>query len=295
MMHGLMRAGGRVGGRGPMRSVVPACVLALLTASAAAAGASASAPTAGAAPVVRWLVIGASDATPVGIARRAKALSASGAGEGLVLSTADCGEPRPVFAWAAEVARDPESARSALARLKPQVADAYVKRCAVRAGSLLALDLPAVDPSIAEVPDDAVNWTDRDRVSERRTLGPALGLVLQRYRTAVPDDPLEGRRTRLLLVRPGAAPALLLDDCAGLAAAVAGHGWLALACDSEQAADHVLHTVHAFSDTGEPAAAVPRCRQPRLPGGNKLVCQGESVDASGRLRLVPRSISLQRR
>lgn len=261
----------------------------------AAAAAAAAVPAMAAAGSVRWLVVGASDATPGGIAQRARALAATGPDGGLVVSTADCGDPRAVFAWAAEVADTPEAARATLARLKDRVPDAYVKRCAVRAGSLLALGVPAVDASIADVPADAVNWSDADRISAVRTLDAQTRLVLQRYRAAVPDDPLEGRRTRVLLVRAGAAPLPLLDDCAGLAGAVAAAGWVALACDSEQAADHVLHTVHAFTDTGERVAEVPRCRTPRLVMGERLLCQAESVDAQGRLKLAPRVTPLARR
>lgn len=249
-----------------------------------------------AAASTRWLVLGASEATPGAIAKRARAMAEeAGAGQGLVLSTADCGEPRPVYAWAVEVTNDFEPARAALTQLRRRVPDAFIKRCAVRAGSLLALGLPAVHPSIAEVPADAVNWSDADRVSAVRQLSPALSLVLQRYRAALPDDPLEGRRTRVLLVRAGAAPRPLVEDCAGLASAVAGHGWLALACDSEQAADHVLHTVHAFSDSGERAAEVARCRAPKLAADDQLLCQSESVDANGKLKLTPRSSKLARR
>ena len=264
--------------------------LAALAALLAPALARADAPA-----QTRWLVVGASDASPGAIVKHARDLAAASAGQGLVLSTADCGEPKPVYAWAAEVASDFEPARAALAHLRQRVPDAFIKRCTVRAGSLLALGLPAVHPSIAELPANAVNWRDADRLSAVQPLSPTLSLVLQRYRSALPDDPLEGRRTRLLLVRPGTPPRPLLEDCAGLASAVAGQGWLALACDSEQAADQVLHTVHAFSDSGERVAEVARCRAPRLAAGDQLLCQAESVDADGKLKLTPRNIRLMRR
>ena len=269
---------------------------ALCVGVAALAPARAAASTdAQVAAATRWLVIGASETLPAAIAKRARALAEAGAGQGLVLSTADCAEPRPVYAWASEVASEFEPARAALLKLRQRVPDAFIKRCQVRAGSLLAQGVPAVHPSIAEVPADAVNWSDRDRISSVQALGAGLGLVLQRYRANLPDDPLEGRRIRVLLVRPGAAPRPLLEDCAGLASAVADQGWLALACDSEQAADHVLHTVHAFSDSGERAAEVVRCRSPRLAVGDQLLCQAESVDANGKLKLTPRSSKLARR
>jgi hypothetical protein len=275
------------------RGAARRATLALWVASAAA--------VAHAAPGERYLVIGASDASPAVIARRAQALAdaaaAAGDGHGLVLSTADCGDRRAVFAWVAVVADSIAAAQAALVRLKGRVPDAYVKRCIPRPGSLLALGVPAVDASIADVPDDAVNWSDADRVSSVLLLvgsGTAAGLVLQRHYVAVADDPLEGRRARVLLVQPGAAPQTLIDDCGGAQRAVLSRGWLALTCDSEQAADHVLHTVHAFTAAGAPVVEVPRCRQPRFTGVDTLQCQTEAVDAQGRLRLAPRSVRLVR-
>jgi hypothetical protein len=252
-----------------------------------------------AAPAERYLVIGASDASPAGIARRAQALSGAaveaGDGPGLVLSTADCGDRRAVYAWAAAVADSAAAAQAVLARLKTRVADAYVKRCLPRAGSLLELGLPAVDPSIARVPADAVNWDDADRVSSVLPLvlpGSGARVVLQRHRVDEPEDPLEGRRTRVLLASPAAAPKTLIDECSGAKQAVAAHGWLALACDSEQAADHILHTVHVFTAGGAAVTQVPRCRQPRITSAVTLQCQAETVDASGRLQLSPRNVRL---
>jgi hypothetical protein len=260
----------------------------LLTAAAGPAAASGT----------RWLVVGASDPVPAGIAQRARALSAvetrAGGSAGIVLSTADCGERKAAFAWAAEVATTREAAQAALDRLIARIPDAYVKRCVVRPGSLLALGLPAIDPSIADVAADAVNWTDADRVSTVRALGGGASLLLLRYRAAVAEDPLEGRRTRVQLALPGTAPVPLIDDCAGLAGAVFAHGWVALACDSEQAADHVLHTVQAFSAAGERVVELTRCRQPSIPAADTLQCQQESVDAEGRLKLAPRRVRLAR-
>jgi len=254
-----------------------------------------------AAPGERFLVIGASDASPASIARQAQALAeggvATGDGPGLVFSTADCGDRSPVFAWAAAAADSAAAAQAVLARLRPRVPDAYVKRCALKPGSLLALGLPAVDASIASVPQDAVNWSDSDRISNVlpwAVPGSGARLVLQRHHLALPDDPLEGRRTRVLMAQPGAAPIPLLDDCVGAQGALLSSGWLALTCESEQAADQVLHKVHVFTSAGVAVARVPHCRLPRLAAADTLQCQAETVDALGRMRLSPRTLHLQR-
>ena len=249
------------------------------------AGATAAAQ---AAPADRYLVVGASAGSPAIIAHKARALADAAPGGGLVATTADCGDRRPVFVWVASVAESRDAAQAALAQLRQRVPDAWLRRCAPRPGSLLALGVPAVDASIAEVPADAVNWRDADRVSGVLALrgpGEPAFLVLQRAHVATPDDPLEGRRTRVLLPHAGSAPKVLLEDCGGARDAVRTEQWLALACDSEQAADHILHTVHAFSANGVEVLTVPRCREPRIVGTATLQCRAEAVDAQGRLRL----------
>jgi hypothetical protein len=84
---------------------------------------------------------------------------------GLVFQTADCGERHNVFGVALELSDSADAAKVALQRVRSTVKGAYIKRCTVTPRSLLALRLPAVDSSIANVPDDAVNWEDSDRVS----------------------------------------------------------------------------------------------------------------------------------
>ena len=58
------------------------------------------------------------------------------------------------------------------------VKDAYVKKCAVAPHSLLSLRFPAVDASIADVPDSAVNWIRRRPRIDGRTAGLRRALVV---------------------------------------------------------------------------------------------------------------------
>jgi hypothetical protein len=262
-----------------------------LAAALAAAACGQPQPEAG----ERYLVIGASDTSAQRIAGKAKELAQRTGHAGLVVQVADCGDPRAMFAWAAEVKPDPAQAQQALQDVQRAVPDAYVKRCKVRPGSLLALRVPAVDPSIARVPAQVVNWSDGDRVSSIVPLGDAGRAVLVRRYQAARDDPLEGRRTQVALAAPGGELVTLVDDCPGAAQFVQKSGWIAFTCDSEQAADHVLHTVRAFGASGAPAATVPRCQQPAITADDALTCQGEEVDAAGRLRLTPRKRQLAQR
>lgn len=237
--------------------------------------------------VEQFLVIGASDASPQRIVKRAAQLAAKIGRPGLVVQTVDCGESRSVFAWASDIESSATAAKASLSRLKATVPDAYVKRCLVRPRSLLAHKRNAVDPSIADVPASAVNWSDADRVSALIKLGSAGDLMLTRYFVNQPDDVLEGRRTRVSLAGANREWVTLAADCQGAGSVTALGPWLALSCETEQAAEHLLHTVQAYTLDGKLAAQIPRCQRPTLVAPDVLACQAETVDAAGQLRLKP--------
>ncbi len=117
-----------------------------------------------------WLVIGTSSPTPAGIARAAKPLAAKSS-DGLIFRTADCGERRTMFGWAYRIAPSAEAAKGALAGAREVAKNPYVKPCDIVPRSLLALRVPAVDASIADVPTNvADDWEDADRVSSAVSL-----------------------------------------------------------------------------------------------------------------------------
>ena len=237
--------------------------------------------------VEQFLVVAASDATPQRIVKRAAELAAQIGRPGLVVQTADCGESRSIFAWTSNIESSAAVAKDALSRLKSTVPDAYLKRCLVRPRSLLAYRQPAVDSSIADVPASAVNWSDADRVSALIKLGSAGDLMLTRFFLNQQDDVLEGRRTRVSLAGANREWVVLAADCQGAGSVTALGPWLALACETEQAAEHLLHNVQIYTLDGKLAAKIPRCRRPTLAAPDVLACQAETVDSAGQLRLKP--------
>lgn len=249
-----------------------------------------------------WLLIGASDASAAAMAKKAKPLAAK-APASLVMQTNDCGESKNVFAWVAELAGSAEAAQAALPRARQLAPDAYIKRCEARAGSLLALRINAIDPSIAEVPANAVNWREQDRVSVVKPLtgdtaraGPPRNLLVTRYFADTPNDPLEGRRERVSLVEPTGQRIVLQEHCLDVARIALQRGAITLQCTREQAADELLHSVLVFDAAGKKVAEVERCRNPQWPthtqGGPAITCEGESVDATGRLTLARKLVGL---
>lgn len=234
-----------------------------------------------------WLLVGASDGSAAALAKKAQALAAK-LPSGLIMQTRDCGEPNNAFAWVAELVSSAEAAQLALPRVREVVPDAYIKRCDAKPGSLLALRIPAIDPSIAAVPADTVNWREQDRVSAVQALG-ALGegrsLLIARYFSDEPNDPLEGRRERVSVVEASGQRQVLQTHCLGAGRVSALQGMVAFQCVRESAANELLHSVLAFDAAGRKLAEIAHCRNPRWSGARTLVCDAESVDASGRLSL----------
>ena len=173
-----------------------------------------------------------------------------------MVQNTDCGDAKRMYVWAAAVTTSAERAQTRLEQVRQMVKDAYIKRCIVKAGSLLELRVSAVDPSIADVPTDAVNWEDEDRVSEERQLADGRTLVIVRRYVQSPNDPLEGRRERVMLASSKGEKKVLTENCIGTAHMAATAGRVAFDCAREQAADQILHVTLAFDDAGGKLAEI---------------------------------------
>lgn len=228
-----------------------------------------------------WLVIGASDATPAGIAHKAKGLAN---GEGLIIQTSDCGDSKNVFAWAAKIEAREAAAEKELNEIKNLPDDAYVKKCEVKPGSLLAYRVPAVDASIAEVPANAVNWSDEDRVSSVKPLPDGRAIIIARYYEPDKEDPLEGRRVRVSLADRSGKIRQLEKNCIQAAGFKSRGGNVAFQCAREEAGNYLLHSVLVFDNEGRKRKELSHCRNPYF-SGSYLWCQAESVKADGTLQL----------
>lgn len=238
-----------------------------------------------------WLVVAASDSSPAGIARKAKTASQERK-EGLIFDARDCVGGKAVFGWAAELADDEVSANEALARVRASFTAAYLKRCRVRPGSLLAVRHAAVDPTIADVPDDVVNWGDEDRVSSAIPLAGGRVVVVVRYYLADPDDNLEGLRQRLIVVGSDQTVTTLMDACAGVGRVRERAGKLTFHCATEQVADQDLHTAYVFDANGRKLAEVPHCRDPAWSTDRVLKCSEESIGDDGMVGTQPKQVRL---
>jgi len=238
-----------------------------------------------------WLVVGTSDPTAAGIARKARALSPD-TPDALVVRTGDCGDKRSIFAWVPEVATSPKAARTALSRLRATARDAYLRRCDAGKGTLLALRITAVDPSIADIPERAVNWEEQDRISTAHPLPDGRSIVVVRSYFPAAEDPLEGKRERVILASPAGNRTILEENCIDPGPVAAKKGRIAFHCVREQAGDHLLHDVVVFDRSGEKRAEIRRCRDPKWCDAQSIECREESVGPDGALMLRTKRINL---
>lgn len=204
-----------------------------------------------------------------------------------VVASAECDGLRAgLYLAVTEIAVDRSAADAALQKLKSDVPDAYVRECRTKVDSTLAVGVPLVDPSIAQVPSDSVNWSDRDRISSVIKLTGGGYVWIRRWYSPVPDDPLEGRRESVLYFDGSPENAKELQaSCTDAHAVQLGH-LLALSCARENAGDNLLHEVTVFDTTsGKAMKSVPRCREPAFVSLTDITCKSESVDPHGRLKL----------
>lgn len=228
-----------------------------------------------------WLIVGASDPTPTGIAHKWKVL---GNDSGIVVKSSDCGDSKDVFAWVPKLATSIERARSSLRAVKRSVQDAYVKKCRVQPRSLLAFRETAVDISIADIPATAVNWEDADRITTVQPLKNSWHIVISRYYEGDLEDPLEGRRERVILVGEG-GERHSLEQCVVPGMFATDEGMLAFQCTVAQAGDEVLHNVVVYTMGGQKTKEVMHCRNPAFRGKRTIICESEVVGADGVLKL----------
>jgi len=234
-----------------------------------------------------WLVVAASSSSPAAISRKAKDLAAKGL-HVFVFQSNDCGKEQNLFGAAVDVSESIGTAKVALDRVASTAKGAYIRRCDVMPRSLLAHGFPAVDVSIADVPSDALNWEDSDRISTVARLPDGRDIIESRVYVADPEDVLEGKRVHVILPSAFGKGRLLSDDCIWPEHFRSHAGMIAFQCAGEEAGDQLLHTVLAFDANGAPLAKVQNCRAPIQLEDAALTCKKESVSVEGRLKLSPR-------
>jgi len=241
-----------------------------------------------------WIVVGVSSASADGIARAAKPLAAKWPG-GLIFRTADCGDKRDVFGWAYRVADSADDAKAALPAAREVAKGAYVKACDVAPRSLLALRVPAVDASIADVPPSvAEDWEDEDRVSSAVPLADGRTLVVKRvFKASLLEDPDQGKDQGVWLAESGGKLKVLSESCSPAESFAARDGKVAFQCGDTIAADELLHKVLVF-DGDKQVAAVSSCRKPKWTGPAALICSAESVNRDGKIKLTTKKIPIGR-
>jgi hypothetical protein len=243
-------------------------------------------------PSVRWLVIAASSQEIAPVLASAKMLKTSWPNTSVIASQ-DCSNlVSDLYLAVVSTQTDRAQAQADAARLKLQIPDAYVRVCTVRSESRLQLGIPLLDPSIEKIPDDVVNWTDADRLSQVFTL-PADGhLWVRRKYQPDSEDPNEGRRTTVLFFAQNPAESHQLESDCPQFSYTAQANRIAISCARAVASDNLFHTIDVFRRPRlEKFASVEHCRNPQL-SASALTCEEEQVGPDGKLRLTPKHAHL---
>ncbi len=232
-------------------------------------------PTAEATPQGRperlWLVVGAGAEIPGGMARQAKSLMERFP-EGFVVRTTDCGDEADGFAWVAEASLSPETAQAALSRLRGSLTDAYARPCDARPGTLLALRMTAVDPSIADMSD--WGYDPADGVSSAHPLPDGrLILIPRSFEIATNGDYADLREPVFIKEPSGGSLRLLVEDCAYPGHFITQGDLLAFDCAQEVFADFLVYGVLVFDRAGRQLAKIERCRYPIWSGDHVIACR----------------------
>jgi hypothetical protein len=244
-------------------------------------------------PPTKWLVIAASKKQIPPSITALKDLRQSWP-DATIIASNDCSNLSPgLYLTVASVQPDRAAAQSAVARLRSQVPDAYIRACTVRPGSRLQFDIPLLDPSIENVPTDVVNWTDADRISQVETLPDHAYLWIRRQYVPDPNDPNEGRRAAILFFENSPSDARQLEsDCPDFSFTAQANR-IAISCARAVAAENLFHSIDVFKRPGlEKIASTEHCRKPQLTS-TALTCQQEHVGPDGQLHLTPRQLPIQ--
>ena len=234
----------------------------------------------------KWLVIAGSNRSVSPALNVKKKLERKWPSVSIIASN-DCQALAPdLFLTVAGITSDRASAETALVRLKMDISDAYVRECRPKDETMLMFGLPVVDASIEQVPVDAVNWSDKDRLSTVVKL-PQKGYLWIRHRyVADPNDAREGRRQSVLFFDEKPDKTIELKaDCPDPHAQQRGQ-WITFDCAREVAGDNLLHeTVVVDLTSGKSIYGVRRCRNPQFVSDSEITCQIERVNADGQLSL----------
>lgn len=210
-----------------------------------------------------------------------------------IVPSSDCANLKPgLYLAVVEVTTERAAAESAAAKLRGSVADAYVRNCEPRTGSLMQFGIPAVDPSVLQVPATAVNWDTEDRLSDIKAAGSGY-VWIKRWYDPAPEDPLEGRRASVYFFDRNPREAKeLAANCTSPSVQVSG-GLAAITCVRENAGENLLHETRVVeTGSGRLLKSIPRCRDARVVSRTEVSCQAEAVGPDGQLKLTPKRLPL---
>lgn len=189
-----------------------------------------------------------------------------------IMASDDCPELKPGLYVLASRA----GARGGAAQAKAAgTADAYVRKCTAKPGSLAQRGIPAVDPSFAAMRGAPINFTGEDAVTRVQD-----GLLIRPWYQPTPEDPREGLRVAVEDLSRGRR--VIVQDC-GYPEVAHAAGHIAIACAAEQIAEQPVYrtTLYRASDLTK-LRDIARCRRPALRG-DAVQCTRQTPGSDGQI------------
>jgi hypothetical protein len=233
-----------------------------------------------------WLIVGATTQTPSPLIE-AKNKLLSHWPEVSIVATEDCTNTKNSFyVLSLDKTKTRNEALISLTRARKEVADAYLLNCMIKPESRLAFGIPLIDSSLEKVPENSVNWTDNDYITEVKLLGDDTFLILKRIYDPEDEGFREGRRLDIYFFHNNPKQAhLLRPNCWDFGGESYDGKVLAFHCAHMVAGLHMIHEVEAYKL--QPLQKIfnkTYCRNPHL-SDKSLTCEEELVDAQGELIL----------
>ena len=110
--------------------------------------------------------------------------------------------------------------------------------------------------------------------------------MIIRYFVPTPEDPMEGRRERVVFVTGNGNRVVLSENCYDLShPSFANDGLITFECAREQAGPEILHSVVVVRTTGQSVKEIEHCQDPIWIDRSELLCKSETVNTDGKLQL----------
>ena len=230
--------------------------------------------------VVRPLIVVATEVDAVAAVRRLQSLEPVVRAPLITVASENCLNLKAGLFLV--VVKDPAVS---LAMAKQKIPDSYARSCRSKVLAPHLKGETEIDQSFSALTVPPVNWGGGQMLA--RIVGPNDGhaaVLLNPYFNNIENDPNEGLRYAIRLLRPNRLGVDLVRDCID-AQVSSNRSYVAVACATEQVVEQPIFQTRVFKiGTEALVATFDRCAAPKLiASSRKLVCAEQSISSQGQV------------